>query len=131
MSAAAPLPTHLHENPFELAQAQLRRVGETFAVDPNLIQVLSQCKKGVEVSIPVQMDDGSVFAFQGFRVVHNMTRGPAKGGIRYHPAVTQDEVKALAMWMTWKCALMGLPFGGAKGGSSAIRSSCRLGRRSD
>jgi glutamate dehydrogenase (NAD(P)+) len=116
MSAGTPLPTHLHENPFALAQAQLRRVGETFDVDPNLIQILSQCKKGVEVSIPVQMDDGSVFAFQGYRVVHNMTRGPAKGGIRYHPAVTQDEVKALAMWMTWKCALMGLPFGGAKGG---------------
>ena len=94
----------------------MRRVGETFAVDPNLIQILSYCKKGVEVSVPVQMDDGSVRAFQGYRVVHNMTRGPAKGGIRYHPAVTQDEVKALAMWMTWKCALMGLPFGGAKGG---------------
>ena len=116
MSAAAPTPTHLRENPYELAQAQLRRVGETFAVDPNLIEILSHCKKGVEVSVPVQMDDGSVRAFQGYRVVHNMTRGPAKGGIRYHPAVTQDEVKALAMWMTWKCALMGLPFGGAKGG---------------
>ena len=116
MSAAAPAPTHLRENPFELAQAQLRRVGDTFEVDPNLIQILSYCKKGVEVSVPVQMDDGTVQAFQGYRVVHNMTRGPAKGGIRYHPAVTQDEVKALAMWMTWKCALMGLPFGGAKGG---------------
>ena len=116
MSAAAPPPTHLRENPFELAQAQLRSVGETFAVDPNLIRILSHCKKGVEVSVPVQMDDGSVRVFQGYRVVHNMTRGPAKGGIRYHPAVTQDEVKALAMWMTWKCALMGLPFGGAKGG---------------
>ena len=116
MSAAAPPPTHLRENPFELAQAQLRSVGETFAVDPNLIRILSHCKKGVEVSVPVQMDDGSVQVFQGYRVVHNMTRGPAKGGIRYHPAVTQDEVKALAMWMTWKCALMGLPFGGAKGG---------------
>ncbi len=116
MSAAAPPPTHLRENPFELAQAQLRSVGETFAVDPNLIRILSHCKKSVEVSVPVQMDDGSVQVFQGYRVVHNMTRGPAKGGIRYHPAVTQDEVKALAMWMTWKCALMGLPFGGAKGG---------------
>jgi glutamate dehydrogenase (NAD(P)+) len=116
MSASPAAPTHLRENPFELAQAQLRRVGETFSVDPNLIQILSYCKKGVEVSVPVQMDDGSVVAFQGYRVVHNMTRGPAKGGIRYHPSVTQDEVKALAMWMTWKCALMGLPFGGAKGG---------------
>jgi len=116
MSAASPAPTHLRENPFELAQAQLRRVGDTFEVDPNLIQILSYCKKGVEVSVPVQMDDGTVHAFQGYRVIHNMTRGPAKGGIRYHPAVTLDEVKALAMWMTWKCALMGLPFGGAKGG---------------
>src|SRR6476646_7061 len=114
MSTVAP--THLLENPFELAQSQLRRVGETFAVDPDLIQILSYCKKGVEVSVPVRMDDGSVQAVQGYRVVHNMTRGPAKGGIRYHPSVTQDEVKALAMWMTWKCALMGLPFGGAKGG---------------
>ena len=114
MSAVAP--THLRENPFELAQAQLRQVGETFAVDPDLIRILSLCKKGVEVSVPVQMDDGTVHAFTGYRVIHNMTRGPAKGGIRYHPAVTQDEVKALAMWMTWKCALMGLPFGGAKGG---------------
>jgi glutamate dehydrogenase (NAD(P)+) len=116
MSAASPAPTHLRENPFELAQAQLRRVGDTFEVDPNLIQILSYCKKGVEVSVPVQMDDGAVLPFQGYRVIHNMTRGPAKGGIRYHPAVTLDEVKALAMWMTWKCALMGLPFGGAKGG---------------
>ena len=115
MSAAASPPTHLRENPFELAQAQLRRAGEMFAVDPNLIRILSQCKKGVEVSVPVRMDDGSVQVFQGYRVVHNTTRGPAKGGIRYHPSVTQDEVKALAMWMTWKCALMGLPFGGAKG----------------
>ena len=116
MTAIEAPASHLRENPFGLAQAQLRRVGEVFAVDPNLIGVLSQCKKSVEVSVPVQMDDGSVQVFAGYRVIHNMTRGPAKGGIRYHPAVTRDEVKALAMWMTWKCALMGLPFGGAKGG---------------
>ena len=66
--------------------------------------------------MPVLMDDGIVNVFEGYRVTHNVTRGPAKGGIRYHPAVTQNEVKALAIWMTWKCALMGLPFGGAKGG---------------
>jgi len=80
MSAAAPAPTHLRENPFEIAQSQLRRVGETFSVDPNLIQILSYCKKGVEVSVPVQMDDGSVQAFQGYRVVHNMTRRRAASG---------------------------------------------------
>ena len=107
--------SHLRENPYALARAQLRRVGETFGVDPNLISVLSECKKSVEVSVPVAMDDGTTRVFEGFRVVHNVTRGPAKGGIRYHPGVTRDEVKALAMWMTWKCALMGLPFGGAKG----------------
>ncbi|RDI73468.1 Glutamate dehydrogenase/leucine dehydrogenase [Gaiella occulta] len=129
MSSTQAPATHLRENPFELAQSQLRRVGETFAVDPNLIRVLSHCKKGVEVSVPVQMDDGSVSVFQGYRVVHNMTRGPAKGGIRYHPAVTQDEVKALAMWMTWKCALMGLPFGGAKGGVICDPKELSLGEK--
>ena len=115
MSTAA-AESHLRENPFELAKAQLRRVGEIFGLDPNLVRVLSQCKKAVEVSIPVSMEDGSIEVFQGFRVTHNIARGPSKGGIRYHPDVTLDEVKALAMWMTWKCALMGLPFGGAKGG---------------
>jgi glutamate dehydrogenase (NAD(P)+) len=108
--------THLRENPFSLARAQLARIGEAFGVDPNLIAVMQGCKKTVEVSVPVSMDDGSVRVFEGFRVVHNVTRGPAKGGIRYHPNVTHDEIKALAMGMTWKCALMGLPFGGAKGG---------------
>ena len=116
MSATEAPVTHLRENPFGLARGQVRRVGEIFAVDPNLISILSECKKTVAVSVPVRMDDGSVSVFKGFRVVHNMTRGPAKGGIRYHPAVTRDEVKALAMGMTWKCALMNLPFGGAKGG---------------
>jgi glutamate dehydrogenase (NAD(P)+) len=108
--------SHLRENPFEIAKSQLRRVGEVFGLDPNLIRVLSQCKKAVEVSIPVQMDDGSIEVFLGYRVTHNIARGPSKGGIRYHPDVTLDEVKSLAMWMTWKCSLMGLPFGGAKGG---------------
>jgi glutamate dehydrogenase (NAD(P)+) len=107
---------HLRENPFHIAQSQLRRVAEIFAIDPDLIAVLSRCKKTVQVSIPVLMDGGSVTVFDGWRVTHNMTRGPAKGGIRYHPGVTQDEVQALAMWMTWKCALMAIPFGGAKGG---------------
>src|SRR5215207_5375728 len=114
--STAEAPTHLRENPLELAREQLRKVGDTFAIDPNLIRVLEKCKKSVEVSIPVTMDDGSVGVFRGHRVTHNIARGPSKGGIRYHPAVTRDEVKSLAMWMTWKCALMGLPFGGAKGG---------------
>jgi glutamate dehydrogenase (NAD(P)+) len=108
--------SHLHENPFRLAQSQLRSVADEFGIDDRLINILQDCKKAVEVSIPTSMDDGSVSAFTGYRVTHNVSRGPSKGGIRYHPDVTLDEVKALAMWMTWKCSLMGLPFGGAKGG---------------
>ena len=108
--------THLRENPFSLARAQLARIGDAFGVDSNLIGILQGCKKTVEVSVPVSMDDGTVRVFEGFRVVHNVTRGPAKGGIRYHAKLTLDDVKALAAGMTWKCALMGLPFGGAKGG---------------
>jgi glutamate dehydrogenase (NAD(P)+) len=108
--------SHLREDPLDLAKAQLRRVGQVFAIDPNLINVLSGVKKCVEVAVPVHMDDGTISVFEGFRVTHNVARGPSKGGIRYHPAVTRDEIKALAMAMTWKCALMGLPFGGAKGG---------------
>src|SRR4051795_8838282 len=115
MATAAP-ESHLRENPFELAQRQLQKVADTFGIDEQLVGVLSKCKKAVEVSIPTSMDDGTVRAFAGYRVTHNIARGPSKGGIRYHPDVTLDEVKALAMWMTWKCALMGLPFGGAKGG---------------
>jgi glutamate dehydrogenase (NAD(P)+) len=108
--------SHLRENPYEIAKAQLRRVGDEFGIDDNLINVLSQCKKAVEVSIPTQMNDGTTKVFTGYRVTHNVARGPSKGGIRYHPDVTLDEVKALAMWMTWKCALSNIPFGGAKGG---------------
>ncbi|MEX2210415.1 MAG: Glu/Leu/Phe/Val dehydrogenase [Gaiellaceae bacterium] len=116
MTAAAPTVSHLRENPFELARQQLRSVAEPFGIDDDLIRVLSECKKALSVSVPTRMDDGSVQVFQGHRVTHNIARGPSKGGIRYHPDVTLDEVKALAMWMTWKCALMGIPFGGAKGG---------------
>jgi glutamate dehydrogenase (NAD(P)+) len=109
-------PSHLRENPFDVARHQLRLVGERFAIDPNIIEVLGRCKRAVEVSVPTRRDDGSTSVFTGYRVIHNIARGPSKGGIRYHPDVTLDEVKALSMWMTWKCALMGVPFGGAKGG---------------
>src|SRR3954452_21936385 len=108
--------SHLVENPYRLAREQLRKVADTFGIDDDLVGVLGECKKAVEVSIPTTLDDGSVRAFTGWRVTHNGARGPSKGGIRYHPDVTLDEVKALAMAMTWKCALMNLPFGGAKGG---------------
>jgi glutamate dehydrogenase (NAD(P)+) len=108
--------THLKVNPYEVARAQLHAVAEVFGFDDSLVRVLERCKKGVVVSIPTRMDDGRIEVFEGYRVQHNMSRGPSKGGIRYHPDVTLDEVRALAMWMTWKCALTGIPFGGAKGG---------------
>jgi len=79
-------------------------------------EMLSACKRELTVHFPVTMDDGSIRVFTGYRVQHNLARGPAKGGLRYHPAVDLDEVKALAMWMTWKCAVVGIPYGGAKGG---------------
>jgi glutamate dehydrogenase (NAD(P)+) len=92
------------------------RDADCFAVPQKDEAGFARESSAVEVSIPVSMGDGSTGVFQGFRVTHNIARGPSKGGIRYHPDVTIDEVKALSMWMTWKCALMGLPFGGAKGG---------------
>jgi glutamate dehydrogenase (NAD(P)+) len=109
-------PSHLRENPFEIARSQLRKVARAFSIDDNIVNVLSKCKKAVTVAVPVTMDDGRIEVFEGYRVTHNVARGPSKGGIRYHPDVTLDEVRALSMWMTWKCALMGIPFGGAKGG---------------
>ncbi len=108
--------SRLQENPFALARRQLRDAAELFEIGDNLVAVLGSTKKAVEVAIPTRMDDGSVGVFTGWRVTHNVARGPSKGGIRYHPAVNLDEVKALAMLMTWKCALMNVPFGGAKGG---------------
>jgi glutamate dehydrogenase (NAD(P)+) len=85
-------------------------------LDPGVLEVLRYPRRALEVSIPVRMDDGQIRVFKGYRVHHNTSRGPSKGGIRYHPAVTLEEVKALAMWMTWKCAVVNIPYGGAKGG---------------
>jgi len=106
----------VQENAWEMAREQLRRTALLAELHESLFNVLGDCKKAVEVSVPTRMDDGSVEVFTGYRVIHNVARGPSKGGIRYHPLVTLEETKALAMWMTWKCALMELPFGGAKGG---------------
>jgi glutamate dehydrogenase (NAD(P)+) len=108
--------SHLKENPWEMARSQLRQTASQIGMEDSMLNVLLECKKAVAVSVPTRMDDGSVRVFEGFRCTHNVARGPSKGGIRYHHHVTLEETKALAMWMTWKCALMGLPFGGAKGG---------------
>lgn len=104
------------ENLWATALAQLDAVAARLHLDPGLHQILRHTKRDFTVAFPVRRDDGSVTVFTGYRVQHNVNRGPAKGGIRYHPNVTLEQIKALSMWMTWKCALVNIPFGGAKGG---------------
>lgn len=103
-------------NPFEIAKQQFNIAADYLELEPSLRHVLETPKRQLIVSIPVKMDGGDVQVFEGYRVQHNIARGPAKGGIRYHPNVSLDEVKALASWMTWKCATVGIPYGGGKGG---------------
>jgi glutamate dehydrogenase (NAD(P)+) len=103
-------------NPFDIAVRQFDLAADRIGLDDGMREVLRHPKRQLTVSIPIQMDDGSVRVFHGYRVQHNIARGPAKGGIRYHPKVTLDEVKALASWMTWKCATVNIPYGGGKGG---------------
>ncbi len=103
-------------NPYESAVEQFMLAADVLNLDEGLRQVLAQPKRELIVHFPVRMDDNTMKVFTGYRVQHNVARGPAKGGIRYHQDVTLDEVKALAMWMSWKCAVVGIPFGGGKGG---------------
>lgn len=103
-------------NSWESALCQLDEVAVKIDLEPWIHKKLRKCRRELVVSVPVRMDDGSVKIFTGYRVQHNTTPGPSKGGIRYDPGVTLDIMKALAMWMTWKCAVVKLPFGGAKGG---------------
>ena len=103
-------------NPWHVAQQQFDIAADKLNLDPGLRRVLREPRRELTVHFPVKMDDGGVQVFTGYRVQHNLGRGPAKGGIRYHQDVSLDEVKALAMWMTWKCAVVGIPFGGGKGG---------------
>jgi glutamate dehydrogenase (NAD(P)+) len=103
-------------NPYRISQIQFDIAAEHLKLDQGLRQVLRTPKRILEVSIPTKMDNGQIKVFTGYRVQHNLARGPAKGGIRYHPNVTLDEVKALAAWMTWKTATVNIPYGGSKGG---------------
>lgn len=103
-------------NPFKIAQLQIREACDALGEEEAVYQLLSEPERVLQVAIPVKMDDGSSRMFKGYRVQHNDAPGPTKGGVRFHPAVTEDEVKALATWMTFKCGVMGLPYGGAKGG---------------
>jgi glutamate dehydrogenase (NAD(P)+) len=118
-AAPAPIPRIAPRedlNPYRISQIQFDIAAEYLKLDPGLRQILRTPKRVLEVSVPTKMDNGQVKVFTGYRVQHNIARGPAKGGIRYHPAVTLDEVKALATWMTWKTATVNIPFGGGKGG---------------
>ena len=103
-------------NPFEIAKKQIDIVAKEMGLDPNITKYLKRIERALIVSIPIMMDDGSLQIFEGYRVHHSTVRGPGKGGIRFAPDVNLDEVKALATWMTWKCSLLKLPLGGAKGG---------------
>ena len=122
-------------NPLEMAQQQLDDVADRINLNEGVRRRLRQPQRALTVSIPTEMDDGTLQIFTGFRVQHSLLRGPTKGGIRYHPEVTLDEVTALAMWMTWKCALVNIPYGGAKGGvvcnpkEMSIKEVERLTRR--
>jgi glutamate dehydrogenase (NAD(P)+) len=103
-------------SPWDAALSQLDEAARSMELDSGVHEVLRSPKRVLSVAVPTRMDDGSVKVFTGYRVHHNTSRGPSKGGIRYHPDVSMDEVKALAMWMTWKCSIVGIPYGGAKGG---------------
>jgi len=103
-------------NAWKVAQQQLRNVAELIGLDEDIFGILSTPRLCLIVSVPIRQDNGRIRVYTGYRVQHSTARGPGKGGIRFHPDVTLDEVKALAMWMTWKCSVMGLPYGGAKGG---------------
>ncbi len=113
--AGRPSPA-IHENPFDDVLEQVDRAAQVLGLADAEVELLKHPKRQVIVSLPVMMDDGSVQVFTGYRVLHDNTRGPGKGGVRYHPDVDLDEVKALAAWMSWKCALVDVAFGGAKGG---------------
>jgi glutamate dehydrogenase/leucine dehydrogenase len=117
-TARVPIPVETSEdlNSFRIAMRQFDTAAEKCGIEPDLREVLRRPRRALSLSLPVKMDDGTIRVFDGYRVQHSSARGPCKGGIRYHPEVTFDEVKALASWMTWKCAIVNIPFGGAKGG---------------
>jgi glutamate dehydrogenase (NAD(P)+) len=116
ISEIAEKETIIEKNPFEMAKKQIDIVAEEMGLNHNIRKFLKRIERALIVSIPIKMDNGNLEIFEGYRVHHSTIRGPGKGGIRFAPNVNLDEVKALATWMTWKCSLLGLPLGGAKGG---------------
>jgi glutamate dehydrogenase (NAD(P)+) len=116
-------------NPFKIAQSQFDHVANLLHLDPEVAALLRWPRREFKFQIPVRMDDGSLRVFFGYRVQHNDARGPTKGGIRFHPSETMDTVRALAMWMTWKCAVANIPLGGAKGGVAVDSASLSLSEK--
>jgi glutamate dehydrogenase/leucine dehydrogenase len=116
MSYIEPAPIKDKENPFESMMFRFRIASQILGLNEEIYNVLKSPDKQVIVNMPVTMDDGSIRVFEGYRVIHSSILGPSKGGIRYDNNVTLDEIKALAAWMTWKCAVVDIPYGGAKGG---------------
>jgi glutamate dehydrogenase (NAD(P)+) len=112
-----------------MALSQLESVAQLLKIDRGILQRLSVPKRAMIVSVPVRMDDGSTRVFNGYRVQHSLTSGPSKGGLRYHPSVDLGEVAALSMWMSWKCGIMNLPFGGAKGGITCDPEALSIGEK--
>src|SRR5580700_4159268 len=112
---------------FQMALRQLSSVAKYLDLDAGVLERLKMPKRALVVSVPIRMDDGRTEGFLGFRVQHSLTSGPSKGGLRYHPSVDLGEVAALAMWMSWKCGIMNLPFGGAKGGIACDPAELSLG----
>jgi glutamate dehydrogenase (NAD(P)+) len=125
LTAPPPPPENL--NPYDVALRQFDRAANLLGLDSGMRETLRHPKRQLTVGIPVRMDNKRVRVFTGYRVQHSIARGPSKGGIRFHPGVTLDEVKALAMWMTWKCAVVNIPFGGAKGGVTVDPKKLSLG----
>jgi glutamate dehydrogenase (NAD(P)+) len=124
-----PRPVYGDSPVFQMAVLQLLAVAEHIGLDQNILERLSKPKRSMIVSVPIRMDDGKTHTFIGYRVQHSLTSGPSKGGLRYHPSVDLGEVAALAMWMTWKCAIMNLPFGGAKGGIACDPEKLSMGEK--
>jgi glutamate dehydrogenase len=113
---AAPASMGMQKTQYDMALEQFQKAADIMKLDANVQEILRKPRRILSINFPVKMDDGRILLYQGFRSQHNNALGPYKGGIRFHPNVTIDEVKALSMWMTWKCATAGIPFGGAKGG---------------
>ena len=116
MAYIEPAPLKDKENPFEAMMSRFHMASQILGLEEEIYNVLKNPARQVIVSLPVTMDDGTIKVFEGYRVIHSTILGPSKGGIRFDPHVNLDEVKALAAWMTWKCAVVDIPYGGAKGG---------------